>query len=80
MVSQRLQRQVDRLLDEPDQAITKEDRSTVNRRNRAALAIDPKNSLPGRGYSFIRGFGHRGPRDRHSSNSADARRSPIHGD
>ncbi|MFQ6027699.1 MAG: serine/threonine-protein kinase PknK [Dehalococcoidia bacterium] len=44
MASDRLQRQVERLLDEADQAITKEDWSTVASRARAVLRIDPGNS------------------------------------
>ena len=44
MVSERLQRQIERLLDEADQAISKEDWSTVASRARAVLRIDPDNS------------------------------------
>jgi len=44
MASDRLQRQIERLLDEADQAITKEDWSTVASRARAVLRIDPENS------------------------------------
>ena len=44
MASDRLQRQVERLLDEADQAIIEEDWSTVASRARAILRIDPENS------------------------------------
>ena len=44
MASDRLQRQMERLLDEADQAITDEDWSTVASRARAVLRIDPENS------------------------------------
>ena len=44
MASDRLQRQIERLLDEADQAITKEDWSTVASRARAVLRIDPENN------------------------------------
>jgi serine/threonine protein kinase len=44
MASDRLQRQIDRLLDEADQAITEEDWSTVSSRARSVLAIDPENA------------------------------------
>ena len=44
MASVRLLRQIERLLDEADQAITKEDWSTVSSRARSVLAIDPDNS------------------------------------
>ena len=42
MASERLKRQVDRLLDEADQTITGEDWSTVGSRARSVLAIDPE--------------------------------------
>ncbi len=44
MASERLKLQVDRLLDEADQAITSEDWSTVGSRARSVLAIDPENT------------------------------------
>ncbi len=44
MASDRLQRQIERLLDEADQAITGEDWSTVSSRARSVLAIDPENA------------------------------------
>ena len=44
MASDRLQRQIERLLDEADQAITGEDWSTVSSRARSVLAIDPENT------------------------------------
>ena len=44
MASDRLQQQVERLLDEADQAIIEEDWSTVASRARAILRIDPENS------------------------------------
>ena len=44
MASDRLQRQIERLLDEADQAITQEDWPTVASRARAVLRIDPDNS------------------------------------
>ena len=44
MASERLQRQIERLLDEADQAITQEDWSTVGSRARSVLAIDPENT------------------------------------
>ena len=44
MASDRLQRQIERLLDEADEAITKEDWSTVASRARAVLRIDAGNS------------------------------------
>jgi len=44
MASERLQRQIERLLDEADQAITNEDWSMVASRARAVLRIDPENS------------------------------------
>ena len=40
----RLQRQIERLLDEADLAITGEDWSTVSSRARSVLAIDPENA------------------------------------
>ena len=44
MASDRIQRQIDRLLDEAEQAITIEDWSTVGSRARSVLAIDPENT------------------------------------
>ena len=44
MASDRLQRQIERLLDEADLAITQEAWSTVASRARAVLRIDPENS------------------------------------
>ena len=44
MASERLQRQIERLLDEADQAITNEDWPTVGSRARSVLAIDPENA------------------------------------
>ncbi len=44
MASDRLQRQIERLLDEADLAITGEDWSTVSSRARSVLAIDPENT------------------------------------
>ena len=44
MVSERTQRQIDRLLDEAEEAIVKEDWSTVASRARAVLRLDPDNS------------------------------------
>ena len=44
MASDRLQRQIERLLDEADQTITGEDWSTVSSRARSVLAIDPENT------------------------------------
>ena len=44
MASDRIQRQIDRLLDEAEQAITNEDWSTVASRARSVLAIDPENT------------------------------------
>ena len=43
MASERTQRQIDRLLDEAEQAITEEDWSTVGSRARAVLALNPEN-------------------------------------
>lgn len=43
MASERLQRQIERLLDEADQAIASEDWPTVLSRARSVLAIDPEN-------------------------------------
>ena len=43
MASERLQRQIERLLDEADEAISQEDWSTVASRARAVLRIDPGN-------------------------------------
>ncbi|MCH8349692.1 MAG: protein kinase, partial [Chloroflexi bacterium] len=44
MASDRLQRQIDRLLDEAEEAITNEDWSTVGSRARAVLRLDPENT------------------------------------
>ena len=44
MASERLQRQIERLLDEADLAITSEDWLTVASRARSVLRIDPENS------------------------------------
>jgi len=44
MASDRLQRQIERLLDEADQAIIGEDWATVSSRARSVLAIDPENT------------------------------------
>jgi len=44
MASERAQRQIDRLLDEAEEAITKEDWSTVASRARAVLRLDSENS------------------------------------
>ena len=44
MANERLPRQIEPLLDEADEAITKEDWSTVAGRARAILRIDPENS------------------------------------
>jgi len=44
MASERIQRRIDSLLDEADQAIAKEDWPTVASRVRSVLAIDPENS------------------------------------
>ena len=44
MASERIQRRIDSLLDEADQAIANEDWSTVASRVRSVLAIDPENS------------------------------------
>ena len=49
MASDRIQRQIDRLLDEAEQAITNEDWSTVASRARSVLAIDPE-SKEGKAY------------------------------
>ena len=43
MASERIQRQIDRLLDEAEQAITSEDWPTVASRVRSVLAIEPEN-------------------------------------
>ena len=43
MASDRVQRQVDRLLDEAEEAITNDDWASVSNRARAVLAIDPDN-------------------------------------
>ncbi|MEE8159872.1 MAG: adenylate/guanylate cyclase domain-containing protein, partial [Dehalococcoidia bacterium] len=44
MASERVQRQVDRLLDEAEEAITNDDWATVSSRAKAVLAIDPDNN------------------------------------
>ncbi len=44
MASERTQRQIDRLLDQAEEAITSEDWNTVASRARAVLALDPENS------------------------------------
>jgi len=44
MASDRIQRRIDSLLDEADQAIANEDWPTVASRVRSVLAIDPANS------------------------------------
>ena len=44
MASERAQRQIDRLLDQAEEAITKEDWSTVGSRARAVLRLDAENS------------------------------------
>ena len=44
MVSERLRRQIERLLDEADQAISQEDWTTVGSRARSVLAIYPENT------------------------------------
>ena len=43
MASERVQRQVDRLLDEAEQASEREDWETVRNRARRVLAFDPDN-------------------------------------
>ena len=43
MASDRVQRQLDRLLDEAEEAITNDDWVTVSSRAKAVLAIDPEN-------------------------------------
>ena len=43
MASERIQRQIDRLLDEAEQAITSEDWPTVASRVRSVLSIEPEN-------------------------------------
>ena len=43
MASERTQRQIDRLLDEAEEAITGEDWSTVSSRARSVLALNPEN-------------------------------------
>ena len=50
MASDRLQRQIERLLDEADQAIINEDWSTVSSRARSVVAIDPEN---GDGIAYL---------------------------
>ena len=44
MASERIQRQIDSLLDEADQAVANEDWPTVASRARAVLRMDPENS------------------------------------
>ncbi len=44
MASERIQRRIDSLLDEADQAIANEDWTTVASRARAVLRIEPGNS------------------------------------
>ena len=43
MPTERIQRQIDRLLDEADKAIASQDRTTVGNRTRSALRLDPEN-------------------------------------
>ena len=43
MASERVQRQIDRLLDEAESAITSQDWTTVGDRARSALRLDPEN-------------------------------------
>ena len=43
MPSERIQRQIDRLLDEADEAITSQDWTTVGNHARSALRLDPEN-------------------------------------
>lgn len=51
MASERLQKQIERLLDEADRAIGEEDWSTVLSRARWVLAINPANGFGKRNYS-----------------------------
>ena len=44
MASERIQRQIDSLLDEADQAVANEDWPTVASRARAVLRMDPENN------------------------------------
>ena len=44
MASERIQRQVERLLDEADEAITRFDWDSVHRIAQAVLALDPENT------------------------------------
>jgi len=46
MASERTQRQIDRLLDEAEEAITEEDWSTVGSRARAVLALIQRIPMP----------------------------------
>ena len=50
MASDRVQRQLDRLLDEAEEAITNDDWATVSSRAKAVLAIDPEN---GDGQAYL---------------------------
>ena len=43
MPTERIQRQIDRLLDEADEAIANQDWATVGNRARSALRLDPEN-------------------------------------
>ena len=43
MTSERIQRQIDRLLDEAEQALAQLDWSTLRDRSQAVLAVDPEN-------------------------------------
>ena len=43
MPTERIQRQIDRLLDEADEAIASQDWTTVGNRARSALRLDPEN-------------------------------------
>ena len=43
MPSERIQRQIDRLLDEADEAITSQDWTTEGNRARSTLRLDPEN-------------------------------------
>ena len=55
MVSERIQRQIDRLLDQAEEAITNGAWPTVDSRARSVLAIDPANPMTP--YSGTRGAG-----------------------
>ena len=57
MASERLQKHIERLLDEADQAIADEDWSTVLSRARSVLAIDPEN---GDGAAYLATVSFRG--------------------